>query len=153
MNIITDKKERERFLKFSVVGFIGFFVDAGVFNLCRSVFEIEPGIASAISFTVAVISNFLFNRFWTYPDSRSKPVSAQLGQFFIVNIIGLGIRTGVLLLILNPLYELFGSIQFDLPLSPVVLGDNLALIIVVGIVLFWNFFINRYWTYNDVTNE
>jgi putative flippase GtrA len=31
-----------------------------------------------------------------------------------------------------------------------VLGENLALATVVIIVLFWNFFINRYWTYNDV---
>ena len=86
MNIIRNEKERNRFLKFAVVGLIGFFVDAGVFNLCRSVFLIQPEIASAISFSVAVISNFLFNRFWTYPDSRSKPIRTQMGQFFAVNL-------------------------------------------------------------------
>lgn len=151
MNIITDKKERSRFLKFAVVGFIGFFVDAGIFNLCRSVFDIRPEYASAISFMVAVISNFLFNRYWTYPDSRSKPLSTQLGQFFLVNLIGLAIRTGVLLIIIDPLYRLFENLSANIDINPIVLGDNSALIIVVGIVLFWNFFINRYWTYNDLS--
>jgi len=150
MNIINDRNERTRFLKFSVVGLIGFFVDAGIFNFCRSVFDIKPEIASAISFTVAVISNFLFNRFWTYPDSRTKPIGTQLGQFFIVNAIGLAIRTGVLLIIIDPLYKFFGNLTDKYQIDPIVFGDNSALIIVVGIVLFWNFFINRYWTYNDV---
>lgn len=150
MNIIKNEKERNRFLKFAVVGFIGFFVDAGVFNLCRSVFFIQPEVASAISFSSAVISNFFFNRFWTYPDSRSKPIRTQMGQFFVVNLIGLAIRTGVLLVILDPIYKFISKVNRLLPLSPTVLGDNLALIIVVGIVLFWNFFVNRFWTYSDV---
>jgi putative flippase GtrA len=29
-------------------------------------------------------------------------------------------------------------------------GKNLALALAVGIVMFWNFFVNRYWTYSDV---
>jgi hypothetical protein len=35
-------------------------------------------------------------------------------------------------------------------LSPDVLGENVTLVIAVVIVLFWNFFVNRYWTYSDV---
>jgi putative flippase GtrA len=35
-------------------------------------------------------------------------------------------------------------------LPPDVMGENLTLAIAVLIVLFWNFFVNRYWTYNDV---
>ena len=30
------------------------------------------------------------------------------------------------------------------------LADNITLAIAVIIVMFWNFFANRYWTYNDV---
>ena len=150
MNIIKNKSERNRFMKFAVVGFIGFFIDAGVFNVCRSIFDISPEASSAISFSVAVISNFLFNRFWTYPDSRSKLNGKQLGQFFIVNVVGLAIRTGVLMLILDPIHKLILKFESQLPLNPIFLRDNLALVIVVGIVLFWNFFVNRFWTYNDV---
>jgi hypothetical protein len=30
------------------------------------------------------------------------------------------------------------------------LAGNLALVCRVGVLLFWNFFVNRFWTYNDV---
>ena len=30
------------------------------------------------------------------------------------------------------------------------LAGNLALMTRVGVLLFWNFFVNRYWTYKDV---
>ena len=30
------------------------------------------------------------------------------------------------------------------------LADNLSLMVAVIVVLFWNFFANRHWTYNDV---
>ena len=34
--------------------------------------------------------------------------------------------------------------------TAVFLGHNLALAFAVVFVMFWNFFVNRYWTYNDV---
>jgi len=49
-------------------------------------------IAGTISFIAAITSNFIWNRYWTYPDSRSKPVPHQLAQFVVINVMGLGIR-------------------------------------------------------------
>lgn len=150
MIIIRDPKERTRFLKFVVVGTIGFVVDFLTFNIVRSGIGLGPEISSVISFCVAVLSNFLFNRFWTYPDSRSKPLLGQLMQFAVVNILGLVIRTVIFSLIHNPMVSLFEMIAEDFRIPAIVLGENLSLAIVVIIVMFWNFFINRYWTYNDV---
>ena len=149
MILLRDARERTRFLKFAVVGTIGFVVDFGVFNLFRNLFAFSADISSVISFTSAVISNFFWNRYWTYPESRSKPISGQLAQFAVVNVAGLIIRTVIFILITKPFVQLFS--YFDLPfLSPQVLGENLALATVVVIVMFWNFFVNRYWTYNDI---
>lgn len=150
MMILRDKQERTRFLKFMVVGSIGFVVDFTVFNICRSGLGIQPEISSVISFIVAVLSNFTLNRFWTYPDSRSKPLLSQLVQFGVVNIAGLIIRTLVFALIVNPLANLAEKLLPDFFIEGYVVGENLALAIVVLIVMFWNFFANRYWTYNDV---
>ena len=150
MAIITNARERTRFIRFAIVGAIGFVVDFLFFNIFRSGLGISPEISSILSFLVAVISNFIWNRYWTYPDSRSKPIIGQLIQFIVVNIFGLGIRTGIFVLINPPLVHLFEGIPFSLPLQPYVLGENLALAIVVVIVMFWNFFINRFWTYSDV---
>jgi putative flippase GtrA len=31
-----------------------------------------------------------------------------------------------------------------------VIGHNAALAVAIGIVMLWNYFANRYWTYNDI---
>lgn len=148
--IITNSKERTRFIKFTVVGTFGAIVDFGAFNILFAVFLMPEIMAQAISFTMAVASNFIWNRYWTYPDSRSKRIRSQLIQFFLVNLIGLGIRTPIFAVLHLPLRELVEAVPYSLPLSPEMIGNNLALGVAVGIVLFWNFFVNRYWTYGDV---
>jgi putative flippase GtrA len=150
MILIRSKQERTRFIKFMVVGTIGFLVDFSVFNLCRSGIGISPEVSSVISFIVAVLSNFTFNRFWTYPDSRSKPILNQLAQFGLVNVVGLAIRTTIFALINAPLAQMAEKLVHDFVIPGYVIGENVALAIVVIIVMLWNFFANRYWTYNDV---
>lgn len=150
MILIRDAKERERFIKFVIVGTIGFFVDFLTYNLVRSGIGFSPEVSSVISFSTAVLSNFLFNRFWTYPDSRSKRVATQILQFAIVNVIGLIIRTTIFAIIHEGMVTFFSNTIGDFFLSATVLGENLSLAIVVIVVMFWNFFVNRYWTYNDI---
>ena len=152
VSILSDPKERERFLKFAAVGAFGALVDFGSFHLLMSIFGIPAEWAQAGSFTLAIISNFIWNRFWTYPDSRSKPISNQLVTFFVVNIIGLAIRTPIFTGLEGPLRRLFDMISI-LPIGLVTadrLGYTFALGVAVLVVMFWNFFINRIWTYNDV---
>jgi putative flippase GtrA len=155
------RREINRFLKFSVVGIIGAVVDFGIFNLLANVLGIGSVVSSVISFSAAVTSNFLWNRYWTYPDSRSKPVTQQIIQFTLVNLVGLVIRTPIFAFSEAPMIRLSEILiqlsQSILPeslaslgyLNATVLGRNLALALAVIVVLFWNFFINRIWTYSD----
>ncbi len=152
MKVITHPRERERFLKFAVVGSIGALVDFGSFHLMMSLFNLAPEWAQAVSFTLAITSNFIWNRIWTYPDSRSKSMAWQLVTFFIVNVVGLGIRTPIFTTLDDPFRNLFDRLGF-LPLGLITadrLGYTFALGVAVVVVMFWNFFINRVWTYNDV---
>lgn len=146
------RKELKRFIKFLVVGSIGFVVDAGTFNLLFLGFhftgEMERGLAKAISFSLAVISNFTWNRLWTYPDSRSKAVHRQLTQFFLVSLVGLGINQAVFRTLDGVFIALLRPVLGER--AGLALGANLALICATLVVLFWNFFANRFWTYNDV---
>ena len=149
--MISNKKEVSRFLRFAVVGTIGAVIDFGIFNFLILVFNFAPLSAQVISFSVAVISNFTWNRIWTYPDSRNKPITRQLLQFVVVSLIGLGIRT----LIFGHIQDAMVSLaKLVLPgnffVSPVSVGHNLSLAFVIILILFWNFFVNRVWTYNDV---
>ncbi|MFN2153204.1 MAG: GtrA family protein [Anaerolineales bacterium] len=148
--MVIEKREHVRFVKFAVVGAIGSVVDIGVMNLMTQVFHLPLVIGGSISFVCAVINNFIGNRYWTYPDSRSKPIHRQLGMFFVVNAIGIAIRIPILKYVEPPLakmFESFAHISYDLADA---LAKNATLIIAIGIVMLWNFFVNRYWTYNDV---
>lgn len=151
--IISNRREQKRFIKFGIVGAFGAVIDFGIFNLLIHFMKFRPLHASVISFICAVVSNFLLNRYWTFPDSRSKRFRQQFIQFFLVSIVGLGIRS----ILFNPLEKIFLSVTNDIiPVNFFVtsefIGYNLTLALLILIVMFWNFFANRFWTYNDVSS-
>ncbi len=151
IEFIKKPAEKTRFMKFCVVGILGAVVDFGVMNLLIQLADANSKTASTISFIAAVISNFFWNHFWAYPDSRQKPLFQKLTQFFIVSIIGLGIRLLLFMTIESSIIDFCYQIIPDtFFLSPTTMGHNITLVISIGIVLIWNFFANRFWTYNDV---
>ncbi len=148
---LINSREFTRFLRFAVVGIIGAIVDFGIENLLHRWIGVDYVISGGISFVCAILSNFIWNRFWTYPDSRSKPIGRQLLEFGLVSVAGLGIR----LPMLHFLEPVVTRWMEALPaawriLPPDLLGENITLAMAVIVVMFWNFFVNRYWTYNDV---
>ncbi len=140
-----NPKEAERFLKFLVVGTVGFVVDFGTLALLKEVVGLPTVIANTISFSAAVVSNFTLNRYWTYPDSRSKPIASQISQFTVVSLIGLAINNTILVVLEGPMDTLLTRAAIT-----VVRGYIPAKMVATVVVLFWNFFVNRYWTYSDV---
>ena len=161
-NRFGDKsKEVERFLKFAVVGTLGAIIDIGMLNLLQSTILPPSGtnelihvrLATGTSFVAAVSSNFIWNRYWTYPDSRSRPILLQLAQFFLVNITAVIFR----LILVSLTYSGLGNLAQDIVQNESwddetinQIGTNIAQLISMGIAMFWNFFANRYWTYGDV---
>jgi len=154
-------KEAERFAKFMVVGTLGFIIDFGMLTILIEVVDL-PGLvaentpfsetfglvlSNTISFSLAVVSNFTFNRYWTYPESRSRRKRVQLPQFALVSVIGLFLNN----LIFALTTPLFDRLLETLSIFPEqVAGYIPAKMLATVTVLFWNFFINRYWTYGDV---
>jgi putative flippase GtrA len=144
-------KEVVRFLKFATVGAIGMAVDLSILYLMREhvlprlLSQASPAlllaIANTISFSTAVLSNFTWNRLWTFPETRDRPLLPQLGQFALVNVLGWGINQVVLLSLWRLVFE---------RILPQPLDYLSAKIIAIGIVLFWNYFVNRAWTYRGI---
>lgn len=148
--IVLENREHKRFVKFAIVGAIGSLIDIGVMNLMTQAFHLPLVIGGTISFFCAVTNNFIGNRFWTYPDSRSKPIHHQLGMFTLVNTIGIAIRIPILKYVEPPLARLFESLAHISYNAADAIAKNVTLIFAIGVVMLWNFFINRYWTYNDI---
>lgn len=155
--VMENPKELERFVKFGIVGIIGMVVDFTVLNIMKLLLEsvglgegwatpfgpheIQLVAANTVSFTAAVLSNFTWNRLWTFPESRERPIGTQLLQYTVVNVAGWIINT-VLLVVLDQM--VFQHVVSER------LSYNLAKAIAIGVVLFWNFGINRIWTYKGI---
>ena len=145
-----NRKEAKRFLKFMFVGAMGAIVDFGVLNLLAHVFDVPVTIAGVISFCAGGDQQLLWNRYWTYPESRAFPAIPQYLQFFIINATalldpradsGAGARPGDCAAWNRPGVA---------PSTAEVLGNNFALALAVGIAMFWNFFVNRFITYRHI---
>jgi putative flippase GtrA len=148
--ILEDSKERARFLKFAAVGAVGSLVDFGVMNLLTRVLSWRLVYAGAVSFFCAVINNFMGNRYWTYPESRSRHLLHQLSMFAIVNAAGIAIRIPILHYVEPPMAGIFQSMAHLSVGTAELIAKNATLAVAIGFVMIWNFFINRYWTYNDI---
>jgi putative flippase GtrA len=148
--VLTDDRERTRFLKFATVGALGSVIDIGVMNMLTHWLSLSLVLAGTISFICAVSNNFILNRYWTYPDSRSKPFLHQLGMFVLVNSIGIGIRIPTLHFMEPVMAQAFENIVHLSHATAESLAKNATLLLAIGVVMTWNFFVNRYWTYNDI---
>jgi putative flippase GtrA len=164
------RKEGRRFARFLVVGAIGFVVDFGVFNLAHAagfgawvagnvLAPLSPSLAASLaqhpeiieqtlSLSIAIASNFVWNYFWIYPEARTASQSRKMVKFVVVSVVGLAFGVPVFSVALL----FWRSVVAAMNLSSVGLNlaGNLALMTRVGVLLFWNFFVNRYWTYKDV---
>jgi len=79
-------------------------------------------LAKTISFLLALTSNFIWNRYWIYPESRSKRLRVQVAQFSLVNVLGLALNLlifgGVSSLLIPFLQGMYG------PRPGLLLGTN-----------------------------
>jgi len=148
----THPKEFTRFIKFAIVGAIGAVIDFTLLNVSLYVIENSLGwnllpaingnlmLANTISVSAAILSNFTWNRLWTFPESRSRKKRTQLPQFALVNFIGLVINNVIVVGVDALLVSYIGE-----PWS-----YNVAKAVAIVIVLFWNFGANRLWTYRGL---
>jgi putative flippase GtrA len=148
--ILTENRERVRFFKFATVGAIGSVIDILIMNLLTHLLNMRLVYAGTISLICAIVSNFLLNRYWTYPDSRSRHFLHQLSMFFLVNLIGILFRIPILHFVEPVMIDAFQSMVHLSHNSAEIIAKNATLAFAIGLVMIWNFFINRYWTYNDI---
>lgn len=82
-------------LRFSAVGGIGFVIDVAIFNLLRvTVLSPEnlhegPVIAKVISTVVAILFNWIGNRYWTFGAHRRTQALREGIEFLLVSIGGM----------------------------------------------------------------
>lgn len=121
-----------QFTKFAIVGTSGTVVDFGVWNLLLWM-DLHMYFSKAISFVLAVLNNFTWNRLWTFGDSERKDPAKQLTQFAIVSTVGLVLNLSLVYIFIEYWH----------------LWYNWANALATMLVLFWNFSANRLWTFRE----
>ena len=90
-----------QFIKFCLVGTSGIFIDTAVLVLLVELLYFDPRLAAIFAFTAAVSWNYLFNRVWTFKQGVGTKITHTYITFVIVCMIGLGIRIGVMHLLMT----------------------------------------------------
>lgn len=129
-------------VKFGVVGLIGLVIDVALFNLLRLGVSGEGHWAQSaigaktISTSVAIIFNWLGNRFWTFRRHRRRNYLREFAEYVIVSLGGMGIA----LLCLWVSHHVLGYTSL--------VADNISTN-VVGLALgtAFRFFLYRYWVF------
>ncbi len=120
-----------KFIKFGLVGFSGVFVDFGFTFLAKEKLKIHKYLSNAIGFVIAASSNYLLNRLWTF-ESHNPEIGKEYSLFFLFSLIGLGINTLILYLLVEKLnWNFYFSKLFA-----------------IGAVTLWNFGINYMITFS-----
>ena len=147
INKFIVKKNQKLFsqiIKFLLIGVFNTAIDLVVLNALILMFD--PGkntalytVFKSISFLVAVINSYYFNKYWTF---RSKTRSrSSFISFFVVSVVGfiLNVITATLV------FDLFTKTYPD----HVHLIANIGALFGTGIVLIWNFIGYKFFVFKD----
>jgi dolichol-phosphate mannosyltransferase len=90
-----------QFIKFCIVGLSGLFIDTAMLVSSVEIFYLDPRFAAVFAFIVAVSWNYLFNRLWTFETAKYTKVTKSYLSFVSVCFLGLGIRIGIMHLLIE----------------------------------------------------
>jgi len=126
-----SKEVVNKFIKFCIVGFTGLIIDFGTTYLCKEIIKIQKYVSNAIGFTLAASANYFLNRIWTF-KSHDPNIAWEYSKFLIVSLIGLGINTLILWILVRFFKKHF----------------YLSKLIAIFVVTIWNFIANLLFTFH-----
>ncbi|MCX6765665.1 MAG: GtrA family protein [Candidatus Moranbacteria bacterium] len=131
-----------QFAKFGAVGAFNTFLDWGVLNILIALTGTAAGIGytvfKGISFIVANISSYLWNKHWTF-GSQETANAQEMGKFFGVSVIGLIINISLASIVVNVIGPQAG-------MSPE-RWANVGALLATVVSLIWNFVGYKLWVF------
>jgi putative flippase GtrA len=130
INLFELIKKRRLFLGYFIIGGVATIIDMGLLFIFVEYFKIWYIYSSIMSFMIAAIFNFSMNKYFNFRNKSNK-IFVQFVMFALVALVGVILNT-ILLYILVEFVKLWYMI---------------AKIITAAIVLFWNYNINKRFTF------
>jgi putative flippase GtrA len=117
-------------LKFGVVGGSGYLINLGVFAFLSGNLGVYHAVAAVGAFCVAVTSNFLWNRYWTFGPGDGE-AHLQAARFLAVSLGSLAINL----------------VGLELLVRSSGMSELAAQAIAVAVAMPFNFIFNKLWTF------
>ena len=131
-------------IKFGVVGLVGMGIDVLIFNalllgLLGEGFWWQTAVgAKFVSTSIAILFNWLGNRFWTFRHRKRVNVIAEFAEYVVASLLGMGVTLVTL------------WISHDLLGLTSLLADNVsANVIGLGLGTIVRFALYRFWIWGD----
>ena len=121
----------QRFGRFAVVGALATATHAAVFTAAIEAARIEPVLATALAFVVAMLTGFALNRRWTFAVSDAP--ARRLWRYAFAALVGLALNATIMYCVVHLLHW-----------SPY-LGLAAAIVIVPPV----SFTLNHFWVFRD----
>jgi len=122
-----------QFFKFAIVGVANTAVDFGVLNFLMWLTKTYGGTMivalNSISFLVAVIHSYFWNKFWTFKTREKTKTGKEFLQFLVVSIVGILINGAIVYIITTWISPLTGEEVWA----------NIAKLVATVVSLAWNF--------------
>ncbi|WP_307544507.1 GtrA family protein [Streptomyces sp. V3I8] len=134
VRVRIDRLTRE-IAKFGAVGGAGLLVNLITFNLVRSTTDLQVVRASVIATVVAIVSNYIGFRYFTYRDRDKSGRTKEMTLFVLFSAIGLVIENGVL-------FAATYGLGFDSPLA-----SNVFKFVGIGVATLFRFWSYRTWVF------
>jgi putative flippase GtrA len=129
MNDRSPKAAARLFINYVIIAGFATGLNYVVLRLLREKLHLYVWLSAGLAYGSGMIANFLLNKYLNFA-SGSRSILGQARTFFIVALIGLGLNSILMELLVQ---------GFHLPLT-------WAFVISVGIVMFWSF-----WGHNAMT--
>ena len=119
-----------RFVKFCLVGATCAAIDFGITIWAKEKLKQNKFVANSMGFTASALSNFFLNKHFTFINTNPN-VLEQFTKFLGVALVGLAINNSLVYFFSEKRNKNFYSSK----------------ILATGVVMFWNFFINYFFTF------
>lgn len=132
---ITKTLLRQDFVRFCMVGAVGFLINLAILKLLHDVWHWPIILATLLGSEVAYFSNFLFHNFWTYKHNKrvEKSLGRLLIQFHLSAWSGMLLNTLIVYITVTTFHQ----------------DSAIGLVIASVIVLFWNYVWTKFYVWRN----
>jgi len=134
VNKLFEKIMGIEIIRYGLVGAVSTVIDYAILNIASYLMAGDPTklwLATAFGFAGGLTNGYYMNSRWTFKYNTKGQEPRKFSQFAVVSLVGLGLTELIVLTFAN-------SYQLD---------KNVAKLIAVVVVFFWNYFGNKLWTF------